>query len=192
MNDFKSIDESIKIFKKYKINFALMHCTNLYPTPNKLTRLECVKEMKEKYRSNIIGYSDHTIDNCSALGAVALGAQIIERHFTYSKKIKGPDISCSMDSKDLINLKDNSKKIFIGLKGEKKALSEEKPTINFAFASVTIVKNINKGDKFTKKNIFTLRPYNGFYKVKDYKSILGKKASRNLFAGNQLKRNDVK
>lgn len=192
MNDFKSIDESIKIFKKYKINFALMHCTNLYPTPNKLTRLECVKEMKEKYRSNIIGYSDHTIDNCSALGAVALGAQIIERHFTYSKKIKGPDISCSMDSKDLINLKDNSKKIFIGLKGEKKALSEEKPTINFAFASVTIVKNINKGEKFTKKNIFTLRPYNGFYKVKDYKSILGKKASRNLFAGNQLKRNDVK
>ena len=93
---------------------------------------------------------------------------------------------------DLVSLKDNSKKIFVGLKGEKKALSEEKLTINFAFASVTIIKNIKKNERFTKKNIFTLRPYNGFYKVKDFKKIIGKKASKNLFAGEQLKKNDVK
>ncbi len=191
MNDYKSIDKSVKIFKKYKNNFALMHCTNLYPTPNHLTRLECVKEMVKKYKTAIIGYSDHTIDNSAALGAIALGAQIIERHFTYSKKVKGPDISCSMDSHDLQNLKESGKRIFIGLKGKKGPLDEERPTINFAFASVAVVKDIKKGEKFTEKNIFTLRPLNGFFKVKDYKKLLGKKASRNLFKGNQLKKKDV-
>ena len=192
MNDIRSIDQAVRIFKNYKVNFALMHCTNLYPTPNHLTRLECIQLLKKKYPSTIIGYSDHTTDNSAALGSVALGAQIIERHFTYSKKNSGPDISSSMDGKDLRQIKEASKKIFIGLKGEKKPLPEEKPTINFAFASVAIIKNIKKGEKFSKKNIFTLRPYNGYFKVKDYQKLLGKKASRNLFAGNQLKKKDVK
>jgi N-acetylneuraminate synthase len=192
MNDFNSIDTSIKILKKYRINFALMHCTNLYPTPNNLTRLECLQLMKKKYPSIIIGYSDHTVDNYASLGAVALGAQIIEKHFTYSKNIKGPDISCSMNGKDLKNLKIGSKKIFLGLKGKKKPLLEEIPTINFAFASVTVVKNIEKGEAFTKENIFTLRPYNGHFKVKDYKDLLGKIAKKNLHAGYQLKKSDVK
>lgn len=192
MNDLKSIDQSVKIFKKYDINFALMHCTNLYPTPNHLTRLECIQLLKKKYPSAIIGYSDHTVDNNAALGAVALGAQLIERHFTNSKKVIGPDISCSMDGMDLKNLKTGSKKIFLGLKGEKKALREERPTINFAFASVAIVKNIKKGDQFTSENIFTLRPHSGYFKVKDYNGLLGKVATQNLYAGNQLKKSDVK
>ena len=192
MNNYKSIDKSVQIFEKLKTNFALMHCTNLYPTPNHLTRLECVREMKKRYKNIIIGYSDHTIDNSAALGAVALGAQIIERHFTHSKKVQGPDISCSMDGEDLKNLKKSSERIFIGLKGEKKAIAEEKPTINFAFASVAAVKDIKKGEKFTEKNIFTLRPLNGFYKVKDYKKLLGKTAKKNIYSGNQLKKEDVK
>jgi N-acetylneuraminate synthase len=192
MNNLISIDKAVKILKKYNTNFALMHCTNLYPTPNHLTRLECVQLLKKKYPTAIIGYSDHTSDNNASLGAVALGAQIIERHFTYSKKVLGPDISCSMDNEELKNLKIGSKKIFLGLKGEKKALREEKPTINFAFASVAVVKNIKKNNKFTKENIFTLRPYNGYFKVKDYKKLLGKIASKNLYAGNQLKKSDVK
>ena len=97
-----------------------------------------------------------------------------------------------MDGRDLKNLKIGSKKIFSGLKGEKKALREEKPTINFAFASVAIVKNIKEGNQFTRENIFTLRPYNGYFKVKDYNRLLGKVASKNLYAGNQLKKSDVK
>jgi N-acetylneuraminate synthase len=105
MNNLISIDKAVKILKKYNTNFALMHCTNLYPTPNHLTRLECVQLLKKKYPTAIIGYSDHTSDNNASLGAVALGAQIIERHFTYSKKVLGPDISCSMDNEELKNLK---------------------------------------------------------------------------------------
>ena len=192
MNNYKSIDKSVRILKKFNINYALMHCTNIYPTPNHLTRLECIKEMKNRYKNIIVGYSDHTIDNSASYGAVALGAQIIERHFTHSKKMAGPDISCSMDGMDLRQLKDCSKKIFIGLRGKKKALKEEKATINFAFASVAILKNIKKGETFNKYNIFPIRPYNGFFKVKDYKKILGKKANKDLFFGNQLKKNDVK
>ena len=96
-----------------------------------------------------------------------------------------------MDSEDLKNLKQSGNKIFIGLKGKKGPVAEEKPTINFAFASVAVVKDIQKGEKFTEKNIFTLRPLNGFFKVKDYKKLLGKTAARRLFKGNQLKKKDV-
>ena len=84
MNDLKSIDEAVKIFKKYNINFALMHCTNLYPTPNHLTRLECIQLLKKIYPSTIIGYSDHTMPDKNMLvltEAYKSGAQIIEKHF---------------------------------------------------------------------------------------------------------------
>ena len=191
MNDIKSIKKSVNIFKKFKINFALLHCTNIYPTPEHLVRLECITKLKSIFKNTIIGFSDHTVDNASCLGAVALGAQIIERHYVDTKKTLGPDISCSMDGKDLRNLKKFSKKIFLGLKGEKKALKEEKKTINFAFASGAAVKPIKKGQIFTKENIFTIRPYTGYFKVKDYKNIIGKRSARDILSGEQLKKNDV-
>jgi N-acetylneuraminate synthase len=192
MNDIANIKKTVSIFKKFKINFALLHCTNIYPTPEHLVRLECISKLKSNFKNIVIGFSDHTIDNASCLGAVALGAQILERHYVHNKKLSGPDISCSMNGKDLRDLKYFSKKIFHGLKGEKKALKEEKKTINFAFASVAAIKTIEKNEKLTEKNIFTIRPYNGYYKVKDYYRLLGKTVTRKIYAGEQLKKYDVK
>jgi sialic acid synthase SpsE len=192
MNDITNIKKSVSIFKKFNINFALLHCTNIYPTPEHLVRLECISKLKSVFKNTIIGFSDHTVDNASCLGAVALGAQILERHYVHNKKISGPDISCSMNGKDLQDLKYFSKKIFYGLKGEKKALKEEQKTMNFAFASVAAVKPIKKNELFTDKNIFTIRPSTGYFKVEDYKKIIGKKSARDISKGEQLKKNDVK
>ena len=94
MNSIISIRKSVEIIKKNKIPLALLHCTNIYPTPPSLVRLDCIRQLKKAYPWCTIGISDHTATNYTSLGAVALGAKIIEKHFVDSKKVSGPDISC--------------------------------------------------------------------------------------------------
>jgi sialic acid synthase SpsE len=101
MNNIESIKKTVKIIEKNNCpGYALLHTTNLYPTPNKSVRLNCLKILNDKFKGACIGLSDHTTSNFSSYGAITLGAQIIERHFTDTKKRKGPDISCSMDPEE--------------------------------------------------------------------------------------------
>ena len=158
MNSIKSIKKSVNIILKRKIPLALLHCTNIYPTPAKLVRLNCITELKEAFKNCSVGISDHTENNFTSLGAVALGADIIEKHYTDTKKRHGPDISSSMDFDDLKNLIKGSNEIFLARGGKKKPLKEEKKTIAFAFPSVVSLKNLSPGMKLTKDNIFLKRP----------------------------------
>jgi N-acetylneuraminate synthase len=79
------------------VPFALLHCTNVYPTPPEIIRLGAIVRLKEEFPDAVVGLSDHSLSNYPCLGAIALGASILERHFTDSMKRNGPDISCSMD-----------------------------------------------------------------------------------------------
>ena len=115
MNSINSVKPAVKILKKYKIKYALLHCTNIYPTPPKLVRLFCIKELKNSFKDAVIGLSDHTTSNFTAYGAISLGASIIERHFTDTKKRPGPDISSSMDLKELKELIQGSNTIYEAL-----------------------------------------------------------------------------
>tara|TARA_B110000483_G_scaffold241229_1_gene323713 strand:- start:1206 stop:2234 length:1029 start_codon:yes stop_codon:yes gene_type:complete len=191
MNDIRSITPSVKLFRKYKIPYVLLHCTNIYPTNHKLVRLEAMAVMKKSFPDAIIGLSDHTEGIYTCLGAVALGAKVIEKHFTDDKKNKGPDMSCSMNPYELKELIKGSKIIYESFKGEKKPLKEEKKTIAFAFASVAATKNIKKNETLTSENIFPIRPGNGYFKIKDYKKLLGKRTKKNILKGTQLKKNDL-
>ena len=191
MNDIKSISKSVKIIRDYKLPYALLHCTNIYPTPPKLVRLEAMLDLKKKFKDAVIGLSDHTETIYTSLGAISLGAAIVEKHFTDNKKKRGPDISASLDPEEFRTLNTGSKIIFSALKGEKKAVREEKKTIAFAFASIAATKNINKGDRLNDTNIFPIRPSTGYYKIKDYKNLIGKVAKRNILKGHQLKKNDI-
>ena len=192
MNTIKSIEKSIKIIRKHKIPYALMHCTNIYPTPNSLVRLDCLSEIKKAYPDAVIGLSDHSSSIYSCLGAVALGARILEKHFVDSKtKRQGPDVSASMDTKELKQLIEGSKKIFESRGGGKKPVKEESKTIAFAFQSVVSTKNILKGEKLTLDNIFLRRPGNGDFKVKDFKKLLGKKVKKDIKKNFQIKSSDI-
>jgi Sialic acid synthase len=127
MNSIKSIKKSINIIRKNKIPLAILHCTNIYPTPPELVRLECIKELKKSFPDCVIGISDHTENIYTSLGAVAYGARIIEKHYVDDKKKrKGPDVSCSMDSNELKNLISGSIEIFKARGGIKKAIKDEK------------------------------------------------------------------
>ena len=192
MNSIKTIAPAVKIIRKYKVPFALLHCTNIYPTPHRLVRLNAMLELKKTFKDAIIGLSDHSRTIYPCLAAITMGASIVEKHFVHSKKIKGPDISSSMDKNELSELIKASKIIFESKGGVKKPLKEERKTIAFAFASIASLKDIKKGDKFTNINIFPIRPGNGYYKVKDFTKLLKYRANKNIKRGEQIKPSDVK
>ena len=191
MNSIKEIKESVKIIRKSKISYALLHTTNIYPTPFHLVRLEAMRELQENFPDAVIGLSDHTVNNLASFGAIAMGASIIERHFTDNLNRKGPDIKNSMTPKSCKELLEASKVLFKVRGGSKKPVKEEKPVIDFAFASVVTIKEIKKGEILTKKNIWVKRPGTGPYFAKDFKKLLGRKAKRNIGIDQHIKRKDI-
>ena len=191
MNSTKTISKSIDIIRKNKIPLILLHCTNIYPTPSKLVRLECINQLKETYPNCIIGISDHTDNIYTSLGAVAMGARVIEKHFTDSKKRRGPDISSSMDPTDLKNLIIGSNIIFQARGGTKEPIKEELLTIKFAFQSVVSTKNIYAGEILNKNNIFLRRPGTGIYGVSDLLKLYGKKVKKFIKNNRQIMKNDL-
>lgn len=189
MNSIKSIEKSVKVIRKHKLPYVLMHCTNIYPTPNNLIRLNCIQELKKKFPDAVVGLSDHSDTIYSCLGAVALGARVLEKHFIDNKKKrKGPDISSSMDIAELKQLIHGSNTIFESLGGNKAPLKDEAKTIAFAFQSIVATKDIFKGEKLSSNNIFLRRPGNGDYRVKDFIKILGKKIKKNIKKNTQIQK----
>ena len=176
MNDIESVKKTVAIVEKYNVPYALLHTTNLYPTDFNQVRLGAMLELKDNFPNAIYGLSDHTINNNACLAATALGASILERHFTDHKERTGPDIVCSMDKNDLKELIEGSKQIHQMLGGKKEALKEEQITIDFAFATVVTIKPIKKGEVFTTENIWVKRPGTGEIKAEFYNDILGKEA----------------
>jgi len=189
MNSIKTIIPAVKILRKYKIKYALMHCTNIYPTPPELVRLDCLTILKKNFPDAVIGLSDHTTSNFTSFGAIALGAKIIERHYVKNTNSKGPDVSCSMSPIDLKNLLIGCKTIYQStILKSKKPLKQEKKTIDFAFASVVSIKDILPGERLTKKNIWVKRPGKGDFLAKDYNKLLGKKIKKRIISGEYIRK----
>jgi N-acetylneuraminate synthase len=190
MNDLISVKSTVDLIDK-RVPIALLHTTNLYPTPSHLVRLGAMEDMANEFKEIPFGLSDHTTNNLSSLGAIAKGATIIERHYTDKKSRRGPDIVCSMDEKETSDLIKNSLELFSMLGGQKKAAAEEQVTINFAFSSVVTIKEIKKGDVFSKENIWVKRPGNGEISASEFDKIIGKIAKNNIPKDVQLKKNNL-
>ena len=191
MNSIESIRPSVEIMRKAKIPFALLHCTNIYPTPHKLVRLNAILELKKEFPDAVVGLSDHTTSNYTSFGAVSLGASILERHFTDNMKRLGPDISSSMDINALQQLIEGSRIIFEALTGDKSALPEESATISFAFASVVAIRDIQPGEVLSEENIWVKRPSGGDFSAREFDELLGKTAKNRLINGYQIKKIDL-
>ncbi|WP_104722287.1 N-acetylneuraminate synthase family protein [Helicobacter mesocricetorum] len=191
MNNLASIKESVKILRDNEIPFVLLHTTNLYPTPPHLVRLGAMLELKKAFDC-LVGLSDHTLDNLACLGATALGACVLERHFTDTMDREGPDIVCSMDEKALKELiiKSEQMAILRGLNASKMAASEEQVTIDFAFASVVSIQAITKGELLSKENIWVKRPGKGGIPASEFEKILGRRALRDISKDRQLSYED--
>ena len=190
MNNMDSINKAVKIIKDHKLDFALLHTTNLYPTPFHLVRLGGMQELMNTFKDIPIGLSDHTLNNLSSYAAISLGASIIERHYTDHMDRQGPDIVCSMDEKNCKDLIANSKIIKSMLGGSKEPAKEEKVTIDFAFATVVSIKDIKAGDTLSNDNIWVKRPGTGKIKAEHFNKVLGKISNKNINKGEHLNWSD--
>jgi len=191
MNDIASVMETVDILEKNNIQYALLHTTNLYPTPSHLVRFGAMKELQKEFPRSVIGLSDHTISNLACFGAVALGASILERHFTDSMEREGPDIVNSMDPQALSELINGSIELAKMRGGKKKAVKEEQVTIDFAFATVVAIKSIKFGEKLTKENIWVKRPGTGEISASEYKRVLGKVSNKDIKFDQHLSWSDL-
>jgi len=191
MNSLSTIAPSVKVLREAKIPFALLHCTNIYPTPPELVRLDAIKVLRDAFPDAVVGLSDHTTSNFVSFGAVALGASILERHFTDSKNRVGPDIVCSMDPLELEHLIQGSKTIFKARGGNKEPIIEELPTIAFARQSVVAARDLKIGDILTETCFTFKRPGNGDFGISDYEFLLGKAVKQDVSTGSQLKKSDI-
>ena len=186
MNDIPVISESVSIFEQVGVQYALLHCTSIYPTPYDKVRLGALEELQTEFPNAVIGLSDHTIDNYCCLGAVALGSSILEKHFTSDKTWDGPDIPMSMNPMDLKDLIKGSRAIHVALGGNKSILPEEQSTIDFAYATIVAIKDIKKGETLTEDNLWVKRPGTGEIKAAEYDKLLGRIAARNIKNGEHL------
>ncbi len=186
MNTIESVAKAVAIFDKHNIPVALLHTTNLYPTPIHLVRFGAMTQLHNAFPNKVFGLSDHTLNNNACLGAVSLGASILERHFTDTMQRQGPDIVCSMDENATKELIISSNEIWQMRGGSKKPADEEQVTIDFAFATVCTIANIKKGDIFTKENIWVKRPGTGKILAEHFNDILGKTATCNIENDEQL------
>jgi len=180
MNDINSVRKTVEILEKYNVPYGLLHTTNLYPTPVHLVRLGAMQELQKEFPNAIIGLSDHTTSNRACFAATALGACILERHFTDKMERPGPDIINSMDPIALQELIYGSAEIALMRGGKKEAAKEEQVTIDFAFATVVTIKPIEKGEMLTKENIWVKRPGTGPIKAEHYNELLGKTVNKDI------------
>ena len=174
--------------KKRKVKYAILHTTNLYPTKHDQVRLNALKKQKKIFPNIVIGLSDHTGDNYTSYAAIAMGASIIEKHFIDNSSRKGPDISASVNTEQMIELIRGVNLIQKAIPGGIKPTSREKKTANFAFASVVANKDLEKGTILNKNNIWVRRPGNGDFSAEEYYSLIGKKIKLKVKRNTQIKK----
>lgn len=190
----EEIEESVKIIKKYKTPFAIMHCISAYPCPYEIMNLDNILELQNKFKVPV-GLSDHTSTIYNALGAVSLGASLIEKHFTFNKKLSGPDHKSSIDLPELKMLVKGCEANFLSRGKIKKIFKEEKEIVAWARESMVSRRPIKKGELISGANVCTKRPTANKNEIpaSEYFKILRKKmrAKRVIMENKKIKYSDL-
>ena len=188
MSTIKDIERAIKVLQECGTNknhIYILHCNTSYPTPFKDVNLNAIKTIK-KYFKIKTGYSDHTTGIEVPIAAVAMGAKVIEKHFTLDKELKGPDHKSSLSPKEL---KQMIKLIRVFEKSvgkyQKTISKSEAQNLLFIRKSIVARKKIIKGEKFSKKNLTCKRPGNGISPM-FWEKLIGKKSKKNYKINEQI------
>jgi len=190
MSTIEEIDRTYEALKDIA-EFAFTNCISEYPPKYEDMNIGVISKMKERYPNIVIGHSDHTTDLYTSFAAVALGACIIEKHFVLDKNMNAPDIAVSIDPKDLKELVDGCKKIFLSMGSKKKVHLLEQPCRDWAFRSIIATRDIKKGELIDESTIWSKRPGTGIpsYRMNE---LLGKIALVDIKANTIIHPNDIK
>ena len=174
MQSIETIRASVDILEKSGVPYALLECTNLYPSPPEIVSLQGVRDLQSAFPKAVVGFSDHSIGPEMALASVALGACILERHFTDHRYRIGPDIPCSMDPSELKHLIDRSREIHTASRNPKRRTTAEEGVYRFARSSVVADKDLTAGTVIGKADIWARRPGSGQIPGYEYDNIIGR------------------
>lgn len=178
----EEIKEAVETCRKAgNDQIALLKCTSEYPAPIEDANLNTIPYLKDKYKT-VVGLSDHTVGTVVPVAAIAIGAQIIEKHFILDKQIGGPDSSFSLEPEEFKKMVDEIRNVEKALGNATFDLNDKiKNSRKFA-RSLFVVKDINAGEIFTEENVRSIRPSNGLA-PKYINEVLGKKAKVNIPRG---------
>lgn len=191
MNDLATIGPAVEILRRAGVPFALLHCTSMYPTPYSKVRLGAINALAQAFPDAVVGLSDHSVGPYTCIGAVALGACILEKHFTGDKDWSGPDIPVSLDPAGLRALIDGTRAVHAARGGTKTILPEEEPVMAFGYASVVSLRPIRRGEVLSRENLWVKRPGTGEIRAARFESVLGRVARRDLPGNAQLSWSDL-
>lgn len=179
------IDEAVRTIREAGCkDLVLLKCTSTYPATPENTHLATIPHMREMFKCHV-GLSDHTMGIGAAIAAVALGAPVVEKHFTLRRADGGVDSTFSIEPDELKNLVIESERAFLAMGQVFYGVQEaEKKSLRFK-RSLYVVKDVKAGDTFTTENLRVIRPGDGM-QPKYYETILGKKASQDIKAGTPL------
>ena len=180
MSNLKEVGEAVDVIRKYsKASLILLHCNTEYPTPFCDVNLMAMKRMQEEFGC-LVGYSDHTPGIEIPIAATALGAVIIEKHFTLDKNMPGPDHKASLNPNELCELVQKVRNVNSALgNGEKIIQKSEEKNLNIARKSIVAACKIKKGDLFSVKNLTAKRPGDGISPMR-WNEIMGMEARRDF------------
>lgn len=182
MCDYTDIDNALDALRENGANYhdiTILHCNTQYPTPLEYVNLKAINSLAHKYGIKT-GYSDHTVGIEIPIAAVALGATIIEKHFTLDKTMEGPDHKASLEPSELKAMVKAIRNVEKALGTGLKEVSEsESPNKNIARKSIVAARHIYQGETFTEENLTVKRPGNGISPMK-WREVIGLTALRDF------------
>jgi sialic acid synthase SpsE len=186
----EEIESAVSLYRSAgNSRYSLLHCVSNYPCSDNSLNMRVIPMLQSSFRT-IVGFSDHSIGNQAAVIAVALGAKIIEKHFTLDKKLPGPDHRASVTPDEFSELVHSVRRAEIILGTSLKTCQdEEKQMATVSRKSIFLRKALSAGERLTREHIIMKRPGTGIM-AKDLPEVIGKKARSNLQEGHMLKRDD--
>jgi N-acetylneuraminate synthase/N,N'-diacetyllegionaminate synthase len=191
INEVRAAIEVLQQNGIQKNSITILHCNTEYPTPMLDVNLKAMLSLKKEFEVNI-GYSDHTLGIEVPIAAVALGATVIEKHFTLDKNMEGPDHKASLDPLELKQMVDSIRNIEMALSGSgiKEPSESELKNIQIARKSIHANKNIEKGQDIKREDLIMMRPGDGISPM-EIDFIVGKKAKKEITEFQKITKNDL-
>ena len=187
MSTLEEISDAIEVLKNNGTeDITLLHCNSQYPTPMEDVNLNAMITMKDTFHLHV-GYSDHTLGIEVPIAATAMGATVIEKHFTLDRTMEGPDHKASLEPNELKGMVIAIRNVEKALGSKEKKVSQsEENNVKIVRKSIVASKSINKGDLFTEENLTTKRPGTGINPMK-WNEIVGSSADRNYKADEMIR-----
>lgn len=180
MSTLKEVEAAVKVIRKYSDKpLILLHCNTEYPTPFEDVNLLAMKQLAQRFNCEA-GYSDHTAGIEIPVAAVALGAKVIEKHFTMDRTMEGPDHKASLEPNELREMVKAIRNVEAALgKGEKTVQESERKNLSVVRKSIVAKTDILKGELLTEHNLTTKRPGNGISPMR-WEEVLGTRAVKDF------------